>query len=171
MANSALRLIKECMSDDEHGGDAVSGADEVAVLHQGELAAQVEEEADLFQPLPVPEMPTRSEFEVHCETRVLYRTWCRHCVEGRGHKRGRNVQKNEDRRVPTISFDYVFVGDKGEVTSQEQAVVEEGSVKLLIVWDFKRKSVFGHVVPKLGHNDKGFADDAIVSDIKWLRYT
>ena len=61
--------------------------------------------------------------------------------------------------------------DKGEITSQEQADLDEGSVKILVVRDLKSKAVFGHVVPKKGLDDKGFAVDAIVGDIKLIGYT
>ena len=45
-----------------------------------------------------------------------------------------------------MSFDYAFIGDKGEITSQEQADTEIGAAKLLAVRDSKSKAVFGHVV-------------------------
>ena len=34
-----------------------------------------------------------------------------------------------------MSFDYALVGDKGETTSQEQADIEEDSIKILVVRD------------------------------------
>ena len=63
-----------------------------------------------------------------------------------------------------MSFDYAFVGDKGEITSQEQADIEEGSIKILVVRDSISKSVFSHVVPVKGVDKRGFAIGAITSD-------
>ena len=68
-------------------------------------------------------------------------------------------------------FDYAFVGDKGDISSQEQAETEEGSVTVLTARDSQSKAVFGHVVPKKGIDEKGFAVDAIIEDVKWLGYT
>ena len=72
--------------------------------------------------------------------------------------------------MSTVAFGCALVGDKGEITSQEQADAEEGHVKILVVRDLLSKAVFGHVVPKKGLDEKGFAVDAIVGDIKWLGY-
>ena len=162
LRSSESRMIKEVLPVDEAGG----GDD-----HQEELDTQVEEEADVARPLPTPEMPTRSEFEDHCVTHVPYRTWCNRCVEGRGREAGHSRQSNEGRSIPTVSFDHALVGDKEEITIQEQTDVEEGSVKIFVVRDLMSKAVFAHVVPKKGLDDKGVAVDAIVGDIKWLGYT
>ena len=101
-------------------------------------------------------------------THVSYRSCCNHCNEGRGREAGHSRQINEGIRVSTVSFDYALVGNKGEITSHEQADVEEGSGKILVVKDINSKAVFGHAVPEKGLDDKGFAVDAIVGDIEWL---
>ena len=70
-----------------------------------------------------------------------------------------------------ISFDYAFVSDQGEVTSQDGfEAAGEGAAKILVVRDSKSKSVFAHVVPAKGIDEKGFAVDALVDDAKWLGY-
>ena len=92
-----------------------------------------------------------------------------HIIEGRGQEAGHSFQNNEGRIVSTVSFDYSFVGDKGEITSQEQADVEEASMKILVVGDLNFEAVFGD--PKRSLGDKGFPVHAIVKDIKWLGYT
>ena len=75
------------------------------------------------------------------------------------------------REASTVSSDDAFIGDNGGVTSQEQADTEEGSVKFLIVRNNVCKVMFGHIVPRTGIDEKGFAVDAIVQDAKWLGYT
>ena len=134
-----------------------------------ELEAQ--EEADVAKPLPTPDMPTRSEFLDHCVTHTPYRSWCRHCREGRGREFGHRSQHRGPREVTTVSFDYAFVGDKGEIISKEQAESDESSITILAVRDSETKSVFGHVVPQKGIDSKRFAVDAIVNDILWLGHT
>lgn len=46
-----------------------------------------------------------------------------------------------------MSFDYAFVGDKGEIINKEHAESDESSITILAVRDRETKSVFGHVVP------------------------
>ena len=59
-----------------------------------------------------------------------------------------------------MSFDYAFVGDKGEIINKEQAESDESSITVLAVRDSETKSVFGHVVPQKGIDSKRFAVDA-----------
>ena len=92
---------------------------------EGELEINAEEEAETIRILPSPSLPTLSEFLDHCVTHYPYRAWCEHCVEGRGREFGHSCKQNGVRGTPTVSFDYAFIGDKGEVTSQEQADTEE----------------------------------------------
>jgi hypothetical protein len=66
-------------------------------------------------------------------------------------------QRREGRSVPTVSFDYCFIGDKGELASQEDADAEPGSIKVLVIRDNKSKAVFAHVVPVKGVDEGGFA--------------
>jgi len=57
--------------------------------------------------------------------------------------------------MPVISFDYCFVSDRGEVTNQEEYIAAgEGAAKLLIVRDSRSKTVFSHVVPAKGVDER-----------------
>lgn len=69
-----------------------------------------------------------------------------------------------------MSFDYCFVGDKGDVTNQEEFDADGGAIKVLVVKDSRSSAIFGHVVPGKGIDDKRFAVDAIVANVKWLGY-
>ena len=124
------------------------------------------------QRLATPYTPTRSEWLDHCATHVPYRAWCPHCVEGRGREFGHFAcQPAEGRSVPTVSFDYAFVGDKGDIASQLEADDEPGAIKVLVVRDNRSKAVFAHTVPVKGADEEGFAVKAIVDDVKWLGYS
>ena len=79
-----------------------------------------EEEAEATQTLPTPDTPTRSEVLDHRVCHYPYRTWCKHCVEGRGQEFGHHSHKGEPRGTPTVSFDYCYVGDRGDIVSQEE---------------------------------------------------
>ena len=37
--------------------------------------------------------------------------------------------------MPTVSFDYCFIGDKGDIVNQTEADEEPGSIKVLVVRD------------------------------------
>ena len=145
---------------DEQEGEEIEALDE-------------EEQADVPLCLPTQYQPTRSEFLDHCVTHYPYRAWCSHCREGRGQEFGHDCQSGtkEPRASPVVSFDYAFVSDHGEVTSQEGfEAAGDGAVKILVVRDSRSKAVFAHVVPHKGLDEKGFAVDALVSDVKWLGY-
>ena len=49
-----------------------------------------------------------------------------------------------------MSFDYCFIGDKGNVTTQTEAEAEPGSIKVLIVRDSGFRHVFFHAVRRKG---------------------
>ena len=50
---------------------------------EGELVVG-EEEAQAVDTLPTPYLPTQSERDDHELTHATYRSWCGHCVNGRG---------------------------------------------------------------------------------------
>ena len=89
------------------GGDAIYGADEVEPGgdQADELEAQVEEEVAVVQPLSTPDTPTRSKYLDHCVTHAPYRSWCRHCVEGRGREFAHATHQHGPREAPTVSLD------------------------------------------------------------------
>ena len=74
--------------------------------------------------------------------------------------------------APTISFDYAFLSDGAEITSQGAfGPAGESAIKVLVVRDDKSKSVFGHVFPQKGIDEKGFAVSSLVEDVWWLGYS
>ena len=135
-------------------------------------ATDEEEQAQKVNPLPTPFQPTLSQYLDHCITHYPYQSWCPHCVEGRGREFGHSTHAKEPRAAPTISFDYAFLSDGAEITSQDAfESAGDSAIKVLVVRDDKSKAVFGHVVPQKGIDEKGFAVDALVSDVKWLGYS
>ena len=92
-------------------------------------------------------------------------------MEGRGREFGHsNVSGMKDERsIPVVAFDYAFISDAGDVTSAtEFEAAGEGAAKILVVRDSRSKSVFAHVVPAKGIDERGFAIDVLVGDIKWM---
>ena len=70
-----------------------------------------EEEARVPVALRDPGQPTAQEFIEDNLTHVPYRSWCPDCVRGRGsHLSHKKQGIDKDDAIPTISFDYAFLG-------------------------------------------------------------
>ena len=151
----------------------VNGVDDKEdVVGEEEVTTPEEEEAEAVQCLPTPDTPTLSDVLAHRATHYPYRPWCPDCVEGRGREFGHLAcQPREGRSVPTVSFDYCFVGDKGDIETQLEADAEPGSIKVLVVRDNRSKAFFAHTVPVKGADEGGFAVKAIANDVIWLGYS
>ena len=58
-----------------------------------------------------PELPSQEEIDRHNVTHMPYRSWCRHCIMGRGrsapHKK---LDAEKQHVIPTVSHDYGFIG-------------------------------------------------------------
>ena len=152
---------------DDGREEPVFGAPEEMVAH--------DEQEDVKTPpcLPSVYQPTRSEYLDHCITHYPFRAWCKHCLEGRGREFGHDNRRGDkdERCTPVISFDYCFVSDHGEVTTEaEFEAAGDGAVKVLVARDSRSKSVFAHAVPSKGVDAKGFAVSALVGDVQWLGY-
>ena len=68
-----------------------------------------------------PKMPTMAEREKHEATHMPFRSWCRHCVRGRGRNspHWKRQQADEDpeakeAKVPRVSMDYHFMSQADE---------------------------------------------------------
>ena len=55
-----------------------------AKVDENEYRAEVEDEVRKPKPATRPYTPTRAEIYEHKVTHLPYRSWCRHCVHGRG---------------------------------------------------------------------------------------
>ena len=144
----------------------------------GELVEAEEEEAQQAASLPTPYMPTQSERDDHELTHATYRSWCEHCVQGRGVEMGHHqVGDHSERGVPVVGFDYMFVTRKDAYTRDDWKRNPEGDVdpsqvlKILVVRDMKSKSVFAHAVRAKGSDEEGYAVQCLVDNIQWLGYS
>ena len=137
-------------------------------------AIEEEEQAEVPATLPNVYQPTRSEYLDHCVTHYPFRAWCRHCLEGRGREFGHGCHAGtkDSRASPVVSFDYCFISDHGEVETDEQFIsAGDGAAKVLVVRDSRSKALFAHVVPSKGMDERGFAVDSLVEDVRWLGYS
>ena len=66
--------------------------------------------------MPDPKVPTLAEVEEHNMTHLPYRSWCTHCVRGRGESHPHRRIGEEDRSIPELHMDYCFMGKADEKT-------------------------------------------------------
>jgi hypothetical protein len=69
-------------------------------------------------------LPSLEEQKAHFLTHDPYRSWCEHCVRGKGKlvafARG---EKDEERKLPEIHVDYCFLGTKENNESKLLAIL------------------------------------------------
>ena len=62
-----------------------------------------------------PRMPTHAEIQEHNITHLPYRSWCIHCVRGRGEQAGhRRQEARPENAFPEVHMDYCFMGRKSD---------------------------------------------------------
>ena len=141
------------------------------------------EEAEPIKHAADPGAPTAAQVEEHRKTHIPFRSWCKWCVLGRG--RGIQHRKAGASDIPIIGVDYFFL-TKGGVFARrelEYAVSDEGEAELeaarargdvakyLLVRCFLSKSVFSHLVPQKGLDERNVACDFVLGDLEWLGHT
>ena len=55
----------------------------------------------------------------HGVTHYPYQSWCPYCVDGRGREFGHHRVVRESSSTPTVSFDYAFLSNNGDIETQE----------------------------------------------------
>ena len=120
-----------------------------------------EEGRSIRTPAP-PYVPSVKERREHNVTHYPPRSWCRHCVAGRGlaspHCRG---DSDEPGNVGELHFDYCFLRNKAS----------EESATTLVGVDRHTQGVLAHVVPSKGTDETGFSVDSLVEGVKWFDYS
>ena len=75
-------------------------------------------------------MPTQAEVDEHNMTHLPYRSWCTHCVRGRGEAHPHHKSGNEDPDVPELHVDCCFMG-KSEEKAQPILVVKKRDTRMM----------------------------------------
>ena len=108
-----------------------------------------------------PTQPSQAEREAHEATHLPYRSWCRHCVRGKGksesHKR---LDAEKEHTIPTVSMDYCFMGQ----------VDDDKTLPILGIRDHRHKVTYSHVVPSKGAKHP-YSVGQVVHDIDQLGYS
>ena len=94
--------------------------------------AEEEETREVSAP-PIPATPTREEVERHRRTHRPFRSWCPHCVRGKGRadRHMASGQKGVESGIPKLASDYFFIWQKRpqggvEREAEEAAAEREG---------------------------------------------
>ena len=66
-------------------------------------------------------MPDEEEVKQHMETHWPFRSWCSHCIRGRGQEEPHAASTGEERSKPVIAVDYMWMKEQ----DKEQADHEE----------------------------------------------
>ena len=80
---------------------------------------------------------------------AVYRSWCRHCVQGRGHNAPHYGGRSKDAdELPVFSFDYGFLGSGSKV--QDEVCEREGQAPFLAFCDSASKATYAMMAPQKG---------------------
>ena len=91
-----------------------------------------------------PRQPSQQEKEEHEMTHLPFRSWCRHCIMGRGREEDCRKSMEEERQVPEVHLDYMFMGDEKEGKTLHSWLRERGRRELCSVrWFRGRRRVNG----------------------------
>ena len=73
-----------------------------------------EEEAVIQKTLPYIPKPSLQEIQDHLRNHLPFRSWCPHCISGRGAALPHLTRKHDTPTVPTLHLDYAFLsGEEG----------------------------------------------------------
>ena len=102
-----------CNSEDVKGNELFPAEGEEGIAPEREEESSSQEARKVSAPR-IPDTPSREEVLQHRLTHYPFRSWCPHCVRGKGRadRHGRSSQKDEVPNVPKLVRDYFFVGRK-----------------------------------------------------------
>ena len=98
-----------------------------------------------------PQVVSKEERDEHNRTHMPFRSWCKHCVRGRGRNTMHRKQSktDEESQVPRICMDYFFMSEKDK---------KDGSNPILVVVDEMTKEKYARAVGQKGLGAAGEMD-------------
>ena len=116
--------------------------------------------------LNAPYTPSRQERVEHDLTHCPYRSWCEHCVHGKGVSHGHfQRQPDEESSIPLIGVDYAFVIK----TDADQKQLSE--VTTMVAKDRRSKCVFPVPVPQKGVDPEEYSTRQLLRVLDYLGYS
>ena len=87
-----------------------------------------------------PRQPSQQEKEEHEMTHLPFRSWCRHCIMMRGREEDCRKSMEEERQVPKVHLDYMFMGDEKEGETLAFLVARERETRAVLSTVVPRKT-------------------------------
>ena len=128
---------------------------------------------------PTPSDPTSAEVENHQLTgHAVFRSWCRHCVRGRGREAAHSSTARPEGSLPILSWDYCYLSSKRQspsISKSSEATVTESQIvrdcegetpsdsvdsgplesPVLVMFDSKGKGIHARLMPAKGVDFEG----------------
>ena len=118
----------------------------------GEVIEEIPEEfgTRALKKMQDPKVPKQEEIDEHNKVHLPYRSWCRHCVRGRG-RAAAHQQSKEAHVTPEIHFDFLFfLGKEGEPGKTiPVAVVKERASGMLMASVVPKKTTGAYVAKRI----------------------
>ena len=114
----------------------------------------MEEEFRRVKKIVDPKTPTKSEKEDHeLAGHLPFRSWCEHCIRGKGHEAGHYKTKEKKDALPEVHVDYAFIGGGGGVGKEEAGNLEKQDkelIPMLVIKEKDTRMLMACVVPMKG---------------------
>ena len=149
----------------------------MAIEGEAQVEAREEEPEEVKEVSapPVPTLPSLAEVLRHRLTHRPFRSWCPHCIKGKGRedKHGQSSQKFTVPGIPKIVADYFFIGrrrpaSRTERSLEEEEAEKEGQTPILVIKDTLSKCIYAHACPCKGAHDAVVA--RVIADLDSLGY-
>ena len=86
-----------------------------------------------------PKLPSQKEIDEHCLTHLPYRSWCKHCVFGKGRAAPHFRRQEREDSLAEVHFDYCFM-----------STAEQPTETILVARERESKMTMATVVPMKG---------------------
>ena len=115
---------------------------------------------------PTPLDPTAAEIESHRLTgHAVFRSWCRHCVRGRGREAAHASTNRPEGSLPILSWDYCYLSSKRQQSAAAGAADEatigtddsntSSESPVLVMFDGRSKGIHARLMPAKGVDFEG----------------
>ena len=106
---------------------------------EGAMEAECEFGARKAEMMRSPSLPSGAEVEEQEKTHLPFRSWCRHCVGGKG-KQAEHRRLTQEEVGPELHIDFAFVGDEESEELLTILVAKERTMRMLMTTVGQAKS-------------------------------
>ena len=131
---------REILNADQDESVSPNGPVEAREDLEMDTETREEQEEEKAKVARVEHMPTKEEYDEHMVTHWPYRSWCPHCIRGKGKTEYHKAANGRENKYPVISVDYAW-------TNQEKK-----GKPILVIKDSRSGKVGAHLVEKKGEN-------------------